>query len=53
MKRKESALDEAVEALSVLGYGDREIKKVLPLLKEEKNLTTDQYVKKALQKMLK
>ncbi|MFJ5965449.1 Holliday junction branch migration protein RuvA [Bacillus sp. NPDC093026] len=54
IKREEqTALDEALEALGVLGYGDREIKKVLPLLKEEKNLTTDQYVKKALQKMLK
>ncbi|MGE6629095.1 Holliday junction branch migration protein RuvA [Bacillus sp. NPDC077027] len=50
---EQTALDEALEALGVLGYGDREIKKVLPFLKEEKGLTTDQYVKKALQKMLK
>ncbi|APT50385.1 Holliday junction DNA helicase RuvA [Bacillus safensis] len=53
VETQQTSLDEALEALSVLGYGDREIKKVLPLLKEEKNLTTDQYVKKALQKMLK
>lgn len=53
VETQQTALDEALEALTVLGYGDREIKKVLPLLKEEKNLTTDQYVKKALQKMLK
>ncbi|WP_144468798.1 Holliday junction branch migration protein RuvA [Bacillus pumilus] len=53
VETQQTALDEALEALSVLGYGDREIKKVYPLLKEEKNLTTDQYVKKALQKMLK
>lgn len=53
IETQQTALDEAIEALSVLGYGEREIKKVLPLLKEEKNLTTDQYVKKALQKMLK
>jgi Holliday junction DNA helicase RuvA len=45
-------LNEAIEALKVLGYAEREIKKVVPLLQEER-LTTDQYVKKALQKLLK
>jgi Holliday junction DNA helicase RuvA len=47
-----TALNEAIEALKVLGYAEREIKKVVPLLQEER-LTTDQYVKKALQKLLK
>ncbi len=46
------ALNEAVEALKVLGYGEREINKVLPSLKQE-SLSTDMYVKKALQKLLK
>ncbi|WP_078413892.1 Holliday junction branch migration protein RuvA [Priestia abyssalis] len=46
------ALDEAVEALKVLGYAEREINKVIPALMKEK-LTTDQYIKKALQKLLK
>lgn len=46
------ALDEAVEALKVLGYAEREINKVIPELMKEK-LTTDQYIKKALQKLLK
>ncbi|MFC3883064.1 Holliday junction branch migration protein RuvA [Bacillus songklensis] len=46
------ALDEAVEALKVLGYAEREINKVIPDLMKEK-LTTDQYIKKALQKLLK
>ena len=46
------ALDEALEALKVLGYGDREIKKVVPTLQKEE-LTTDQYVKRALQLLLK
>ncbi|MBM7605772.1 Holliday junction DNA helicase RuvA [Metabacillus crassostreae] len=46
------ALNEAVEALKVLGYAEREIKKVLPALQEE-SLTTDLYIKKALQKLLK
>ncbi|MEC1392029.1 Holliday junction branch migration protein RuvA [Bacillus velezensis] len=49
----ETALDEALEALRVLGYAEKEIKKVLPHLKEETSLSTDQYVKKALQKLLK
>ncbi|PRS10402.1 Holliday junction branch migration protein RuvA [Bacillus atrophaeus] len=49
----ESALDEALEALRVLGYAEKEIKKVLPHLKDDTTLTTDQYVKKALQKLLK
>lgn len=46
------ALSEAIEALKVLGYAEREIKKVVPSLQEE-SLTTDQYIKKALQKLLK
>jgi len=47
-----SELDEAVEALKVLGYAEREINKVLPELRKEQ-LTTDQYIKKALQRLLK
>ena len=46
------ALDEAIEALKVLGYAEREIQKVVPLLMKE-NLSADQYVKLALQKLLK
>jgi holliday junction DNA helicase RuvA len=46
------ALNEAIEALKVLGYAEREIKKITPSLQQE-NLSTDQYVKKALQKLLK
>ncbi len=45
-------LEEAMEALSALGYVEKELKKVRPHLKEE-NLTTDAYIKKALQLMLK
>ncbi|AST92714.1 MULTISPECIES: Holliday junction branch migration protein RuvA [Sutcliffiella] len=46
-----TAFEEAVEALKVLGYGDREIKKITPTLSKE-TLTTDQYVKRALQLLL-
>ncbi|WP_209122819.1 Holliday junction branch migration protein RuvA [Alkalihalobacillus sp. BA299] len=45
-------LDEAVEALKALGYVDREITKIVPQLEKEQT-TTDQYIKKALQLMLK
>jgi holliday junction DNA helicase RuvA len=43
--------DEAVLALLALGYSEREIKKISPELKKEK-LTTDQYIRKALQKLI-
>ncbi len=48
----QNELDEAVEALRVLGYAEKEINKVLPGLRKEQ-LSTDQYIKKALQKLLK
>ncbi|WP_078545383.1 Holliday junction branch migration protein RuvA [Litchfieldia alkalitelluris] len=47
-----SALEEAIEALKVLGFAEREINKVVPQLMSEV-MTTDQYIKKALQKLLK
>jgi holliday junction DNA helicase RuvA len=47
-----TALEEAVEALKVLGFAEREINKVVPQLIGEVT-TTDQYIKKALQKLLK
>ena len=43
--------DEAILALRALGYSEKEIQKVTPELKKE-NLSTDQYIKKALQKLL-
>ncbi len=44
--------DEAILALLALGYSEREIKKISPQLKKE-NLSTDQYIKKGLQLLLK
>ncbi|WP_174729915.1 Holliday junction branch migration protein RuvA [Mesobacillus harenae] len=52
MSQEEEALEEALLALKALGYSEREIKKVVPELRKE-NLSTDQYIKKALQKLLK
>ncbi|TYR82289.1 Holliday junction branch migration protein RuvA [Priestia megaterium] len=46
------ALDEAIEALKVLGYAEREINKVVPSLMQQ-TLTTDQYIKEALKRLLK
>lgn len=43
--------EEAVLALVALGYSEREIKKISPALKKE-SLTTDQYIRKGLQMLL-
>jgi Holliday junction DNA helicase RuvA len=41
------ALEEALEALKVLGYADREIRRIIPHLEKE-SMSTDQYIKVAL-----
>ncbi|SDH56923.1 Holliday junction DNA helicase subunit RuvA [Alteribacillus persepolensis] len=46
-----NALDEALEALRALGYSEKEISKVKPALQKEQ-LSADEYVRQALQKML-
>lgn len=45
-------LQEALEALKALGYSEKEINKITPKLLQE-NCSTDQYIKKALQLLLK
>lgn len=45
-------LEEAILALKALGYSEKEIQKVAKMLETE-TLTTEQYIKKALQMMLK
>ncbi|MCL6616184.1 MAG: Holliday junction branch migration protein RuvA [Anoxybacillus ayderensis] len=45
-------LSEALEALKALGYAEKEIQKVAPILKQEQ-LSTEGYIKLALQKLLK
>ncbi|OIJ16580.1 Holliday junction DNA helicase RuvA [Anaerobacillus alkalilacustris] len=47
-----SELEDAIEALKALGYVEKEIKKITPKLAKEE-LSTDQYIKKALQYLLK
>ncbi|EQC0858730.1 Holliday junction branch migration protein RuvA [Listeria monocytogenes] len=46
-------LEEAVLALETLGYSTRELKKVIPKLAKEADLTSDAYIKLALQLMTK
>jgi Holliday junction DNA helicase RuvA len=46
------AFEEAILALKALGYSDKEVKKISPELRKEQ-LSTDQYIKKALQRLLK
>lgn len=47
-----TAFDEAVLALKALGYSEKEIKKISPELRKEQ-LSTDQYIKNALKRLLK
>ncbi|MGG5254916.1 Holliday junction branch migration protein RuvA [Neobacillus sp. SM06] len=46
------AFEEAILALKALGYTEKEIKKISPDLRKE-TLSTDQYIKMALQRLLK
>ncbi|EAH4034819.1 Holliday junction branch migration protein RuvA [Listeria monocytogenes] len=46
-------LEEAALALEALGYSTRELKKVIPKLSKEEDLTSDAYIKLALQLMTK
>src|SRR5699024_8539125 len=43
-----TALSEAMEALSALGYSDKEVRRVEKQLKDVENLTTDEYLRQAL-----
>jgi len=48
----DNAFEEALLALKALGYSEKELKKITPELKQEQ-LTTDQYIKMALKRLLK
>lgn len=48
-----TALSEAMEALSVLGYDKREVKRVEKQLQATKNYTTDEYLRQALKLIMK
>ena len=52
VKLTKDSLDEAMEALKALGYSDKEVQRAAKDLQKE-TLTTEGYIKKALQLMLK
>lgn len=45
-------LEEALEALAVLGYTQRDIKKVTPILEEIKEASADDYIREALKHLI-
>ena len=45
-------LDEALEALAVLGYTQRDIKKVKPLLEKMTDASADDYIREALKHLI-
>lgn len=47
------ALEEAVEALYALGYGQREVKKARSALEDMQEMTTDAYIREALRLLMK
>lgn len=49
---KNLELEEAVEALTVLGYTKRDIKKVTPRLEELKEVSADDYIREALKHLI-
>lgn len=46
------ALNEAVDALAMLGYSEKEIHRVLPVLQKQ-SMTAEEYIKEALRQMTK
>lgn len=53
ISENETALNEATAALGVLGYSEREIKAIVPKLRQSKLTTTDDYIKHGLSLLMK
>ncbi|WP_226037021.1 Holliday junction branch migration protein RuvA [Aquibacillus saliphilus] len=49
---KTKAIDDAIEAMKSLGYSDREIKNIVPILKQEEHENTDEFIRKGLALMM-
>ena len=45
-------MSEAVEALKALGYSEKEVKQITPQLKQEKQVNTDELIRKGLALMM-
>lgn len=50
--QQNSQIDEAIEALIVLGYSQRAIKKITPKLEELQDVSTDEYIREALKHLI-
>lgn len=48
-----NSVNEAQEALKALGYSDQEIRSIVPALRKEGDLTTDEVIRKALALLMK
>lgn len=49
---RNTELEEALEALAVLGYTQRDIKKVTPILEKLENTAADDYIREALKHLI-
>ena len=49
---RNTELEEALEALSVLGYTQRDIKKVTPILEKLEHTSADDYIREALKQLI-
>ncbi|MRH43000.1 Holliday junction branch migration protein RuvA [Aquibacillus halophilus] len=49
---KIKAIDDAIEAMKSLGYSDREIRDITPMLKKEEHDNTDELIRKGLALMM-
>ena len=52
IESRNTELEEALEALSVLGYTQRDIKKVTPILEKMEHTSADDYIREALKQLI-
>lgn len=50
--QKNSQIEEAIEALTVLGYSQRAVKKITPKLEALQDASTDEYIREALKHLI-
>lgn len=50
--QQNTQIEEAIEALAVLGYSQRAVKKITPKLEELQDASTDEYIREALKHLI-
>lgn len=50
--QQNNQIEEAIEALTVLGYSQRAVKKITPKLEELQDASTDEYIREALKHLI-